>query len=101
MTALSLTIYTIARIYSFILVVRIVVEMIASFSRSWRPPRWFALVAEPFFVVTDPPVKALRKLIPPLNLGGGVGLDLSVLVLFFALEVIAMIFRPTGVFGLY
>ena len=90
MTALSLTIYTIARIYSFILIVRIVVEMIASFSRSWRPPRWFALAAEPFFVVTDPPVKALRKLIPPLNL-----------VLFFALEVIAMIFRPTGVFGLY
>ena len=69
MTALSLTIYTIARIYSFILIVRIVVEMIASFSRSWRPPRWFALAAEPFFVVTDPPVKALRKLIPPLNLG--------------------------------
>ncbi|MEJ4113304.1 YggT family protein [Corynebacterium kroppenstedtii] len=96
MTALSLTIYTIARIYSFILIVRIVVEMIAAFSRSWQPPRWFALVAEPFFVVTDPPVKALRKLIPPLKLGGGVGLDLSILVLFFALEVIAMIFHPSG-----
>ena len=39
-------------------------------------------------MVTDPPVKALRKLIPPLRMGGGVGLDVSVLVLFFALAIV-------------
>ena len=72
------------RFYVLILILRIIIEMIQSFSRNWRPQRWFSILAEPLFVVTDPPVKALRKLIPPIQLGG-VGLDVSVLVLFLSL----------------
>ena len=41
-------------------------------------------------MVTDPPVKALRKLIPPVQLGG-VGLVVSVLVLFFGLQLLTML----------
>lgn len=44
------------------------------------------------FVVTDPPIKALRRLIPPIRMGG-VALDLSVLVLFFAIMIVQMILR--------
>lgn len=77
------------QLYTWLLIFRIVVEMIASFSRSWRPPRWFTLIAEPIFRVTDPPVKLLRRLIPPLTLGGGIGLDISVLVLFFILQLLS------------
>ena len=76
--------------YILILILRIIIEMIQSFSRNWRPQRWFSIVAEPLFVVTDPPVKALRKLIPPVQLGG-VGLDVSVLVLFFGLQLLTML----------
>jgi len=79
------------RFYTFILVLRIVIEMIQSFSRNWRPQRWFSILAEPIFVVTDPPVKALRKLIPPLRMGG-IALDLSILVLFFGLQILSRIF---------
>lgn len=75
------------RIYALILLLRIIIEMTQSFSRNWRPQRWFSIVAEPIFVVTDPPVKLLRKIIPPLRLGG-VALDLSVLVLFFILQLL-------------
>nr|WP_255710545.1 MULTISPECIES: YggT family protein [unclassified Corynebacterium] len=78
------------RFYILILILRIIIEMIQSFSRNWRPQRWFSIVAEPLFVVTDPPVKALRKLIPPVQLGG-VGLDVSVLVLFFGLQLLSML----------
>lgn len=78
------------RLYVFLLILRIIIEMIQSFSRNWRPPRWFMIASEPIFVVTDPPVKALRKLIPPIQLGG-VGLDVSVLVLFFGLQIISML----------
>nr|WP_255717277.1 YggT family protein [Corynebacterium sp. ACRPH] len=78
------------RFYILILILRIIIEMIQSFSRNWRPQRWFSIVAEPLFVVTDPPVKALRKLIPPVQLGG-VGLDVSVLVLFFGLQLLTML----------
>ena len=74
-------------IYTWVLVARIVIEMIQSFSRSFAPPKWFYYIAEPVFMVTDPPVKLLRRVIPPLPLGN-VRLDLSVLVLFFILSIL-------------
>lgn len=91
MSAFFLLLVWLIRFYTFILVLRIVIEMIQSFSRNWRPQRWFSIVAEPIFVVTDPPVKALRKLIPPLRMGG-IALDLSILVLFFGLQILSRIF---------
>lgn len=74
-------------IYMYVLIARIVIEMIQSFSRSFAPPKWFYVVAEPIFMVTDPPVKLLRRVIPPLPLGN-VRLDISVIVLFFILSIL-------------
>ena len=90
MNEILLLLMWLIRCYILILILRIIIEMIQSFSRNWRPQRWFSIVAEPLFVVTDPPVKALRKLIPPVQLGG-VGLDVSVLVLFFGLQLLTML----------
>uniref|UniRef100_UPI0025E5E888 YggT family protein n=1 Tax=uncultured Corynebacterium sp. TaxID=159447 RepID=UPI0025E5E888 len=63
---------------------------IRSFSRRWSPSRGFALVAEPMFVVTDVLVKPVRRLIPPIRLGG-VAIDVSILVLFFGLSILVTI----------
>lgn len=71
-------------VYIAILIGRILIEMIVSFSRSYRAPGWFNRFAEVLFVLTDPPVKFLRRLIPPLRLNN-VAIDLSVLVLYFIL----------------
>ena len=90
MNEILLLLIWLIRFYVLILILRIIIEMVQSFSRNWRPQRWFSIVAEPLFVVTDPPVKALRKLIPPVQLGGG-GLDVSVLVLFFGLQLLSMV----------
>lgn len=90
MNEILLLLMWLIRFSILILILRIIIEMIQSFSRNWRPQRWFSIVAEPLFVVTDPPVKALRKLIPPVQLGG-VGLDVSVLVLFFGLQLLTML----------
>ena len=90
MNEILLLLMWLIRFYILILILRIIIEMIQSFSRNWRPQRWFSIVAEPLFVVTDPPVKALRKLIPPVQLGG-VGLDVSVFVLFFGLQLLTML----------
>lgn len=78
------------RVYWFLLLARVIIEMIRSFSRRWSPSRGFALVAEPVFMLTDIAVKPLRRLIPPLRLGG-VALDVSVLVLFFGLSLLVTI----------
>lgn len=78
------------QVFTYLLLTRIIIEMIASFSRAWRPGRVFATLGEVVFTVTDPPVKAVRKVIPPMPMGG-VQLDLSVLVLFFVLMILRII----------
>lgn len=84
------------RLYWYILLGRVIIEMIQSFSRRWTPPRWFAVIAEPLFVLTDFAIKPLRRLIPPLRLGG-VALDLSVLVLFLILTILTGIVQSAGI----
>lgn len=87
-----LVLYYLTQLFWFLLLARIVVEMIASFSRGWSPRGVMAVVLEWLFVITDPPVKALRKVIKPVRLGQ-VSLDLSVLVLFVIIIVIQLILR--------
>lgn len=90
MSTIGIILILILRIYSWILIARIIIEMIQSFSRQFNPPRWFMVLAEPLFMVTDPPVRALRRLIPPLRMGG-VTLDVSIIVLFLLLSVLMMV----------
>lgn len=85
-----LVLYYLVEVFWFLLLGRIVVEMIASFSRSWTPRGVLAVVLEWLFTITDPPVKALRKVIKPVRLGQ-VSLDLSVLVLFIILMVLRVV----------
>jgi YggT family protein len=87
MSAIYEILFWVVELYVLALIGRILVEMIHSFSRNFRAPRWFVVIAEFLFVITDPPVKALRKIIPPLKMGN-VALDVSVLVLFFLLQVL-------------
>lgn len=93
-TALNL-VALLLQIYWFLLLTRVIIEMIRSFSRNWAPSRTFAVVAEPLFVLTDFVVKPLRKLIPPVRLGG-VSLDVSILVLFFGLSLLITIVRSVA-----
>ena len=75
------------QLFTYLLLARIVIEMIQSFSRSWQPGRAVSVVGEIIFTITDPPVKLLRRVIPPMPMGG-VQLDVSVLVLFFILMIL-------------
>jgi YggT family protein len=66
-----------------VLFARIVLSFVIAFSRDWKPTGFMLVVAEGVFTITDPPLKALRKLIPPLTIGQ-IRLDLAFLILFFA-----------------
>ena len=59
-----------------LLFVRLIVDWIQIFARSWSPRGPVLVVLEGVYTITDPPVKALRRVIPPLRLGG-VAIDLS------------------------
>ncbi|MFL6161195.1 MAG: YggT family protein [Jatrophihabitantaceae bacterium] len=67
-------------VFYLLIIARLIVETTRSFARSWRPAGAAAIGLEVVFVVTDPPMKALRRVIPPLRLGG-INLDVSVWVL--------------------
>lgn len=73
-------IYYVLFFFWLLLAARIVVEMVRSFARQWRPAGVPAVALEVVFTVTDPPVKLLRRVIPVVRIGG-VGLDLSIMVL--------------------
>ena len=75
------TIYGVVVFAFFIaLIGRFVIDWVQVLARSWRPTGLVLVVAEAVYTVTDPPLRALRKVIPSPNLGG-VRLDLSFLVL--------------------
>jgi len=45
--------------------VRFVVDWVQVFARSWQPRGALLVVLEFVYSVTDPPIKALRRVIPP------------------------------------
>lgn len=69
-------------LYLLVLIGRVVFDWIRIFAREWRPRGAALLAAEPIYTLTEPPLRALRRVIPPLRLGG-VSVDLSFMVLFF------------------
>ncbi|KUJ54455.1 hypothetical protein ACZ90_65690 [Streptomyces albus subsp. albus] len=72
--------------YLFVLIFRLVMDYVFQFARSWQPGKAMVVVLEATYTVTDPPLKLLRRFIPPLRLGG-IALDLS----FFVLMIIVYI----------
>lgn len=69
------------------LLARFVMGAVLQFGRRWHPGRGAAASLEVVWSVTDPPLKALRRVIPPLRLGS-VSLDLASIVLLVILFVL-------------
>ena len=67
-------------LFFVILLGRLVLDWVQAFARDWRPRGPLLVVAEFVYTITDPPLKALRRVIPPLTLGT-LRLDLAFLVL--------------------
>ena len=77
---------TVLWLFFVLLIGRLVLDYIQMFARSWRPTGALLVVAEVVYTITDPPLKALRRLIPPLRLGS-ITLDLSFLVLVVLVQI--------------
>ena len=73
-----------------VLIARFVIDWVQVLARSWHPRGVVLVVCEFVYTITDPPLRALRSVIPPLRLGA-VALDLSPMVLLIALFVLQRI----------
>ena len=70
-------------LFLILLFARFVVDWVMVLARSWRPQGLVAALLELVYTITDPPLKLLRRIIPPLNLGT-IRLDLGFMVLLIA-----------------
>lgn len=77
-------------IYIVLILARVVIEWIRQYARRWRPAGTAAVGVELVYVATDPPIRLLRRLVPPLQLGT-VSLDLSVIILLIVLIVVRVV----------
>jgi len=74
-------------LYLLLLIGRMIISWIQTFSRQWSPTGIVLVVAEGVYTATDPPLRLLRRYIPNLRLGN-VALDLSFMVLFLVILVL-------------
>jgi YggT family protein len=77
--AVGVVIHTVLWVFIALLWVRFVFDWVQAFARSWTPRGPLLVVLEVVYSITDPPIRTLRRVIPPVRLGG-VALDLSLLL---------------------
>jgi YggT family protein len=85
--------YLVLYVFLVVLLARFIMGYVMQFGRRWQPGRGAAAALEVVWSVTDPPLKALRRVIPPLRIGT-VAVDLSSLVLVIILFVLMNLVVP-------
>jgi len=73
-----------------LLLARFVLEWVQLLARQWRPRGVVMILCEGIYSATDPPLRAVRRVVPPLRLGQ-LALDLSPMILLFALWILLSI----------
>jgi len=68
--------YAALSIFILVMWVRLILDFIVNFNRGWRPAGFGLVLAEIVFTITDPPIKLVRRFLPPVRFGG-VALDFA------------------------
>ena len=74
-------------VFLLLLIFRLIMEYVFLLARAYRPAGLVAAALELAYSVTDPPLKALRRVIPPLRIGQ-VSLDLGFIILFIVVRIL-------------
>jgi YggT family protein len=80
--------FAVLEVFFVILLARFVFDWVFVLARNWRPRGPIVLLLEAIYTVTDPPLKALRRVIPPLRLGN-FAIDLAFLILIIGVQILA------------
>jgi YggT family protein len=68
--------YALISLFILTMWVRVVYDFFVTFNRGWRPRGAALVLAEVVYTVTDPPIKFVRRFVPPLRFGG-IAIDLA------------------------
>lgn len=78
---------TIVIVFVVLMWARFVFDWVRVLARDWRPHGFLLVLAEIVYTATDPPIRLLRRIIPPLRLGP-VAIDFAWLIVMVACWVI-------------
>ena len=87
MQTAGIIIQTVLWVFIALLWVRFIVDWVQIFARQWTPRGALLVGLEGVYSATDPPIKALRRVVPPLRIGS-ISLDLSFLIVMVAAYVL-------------
>ncbi len=87
MTVVASILYLVLLVFFLLLITRLVMEYVFMLARGFRPSGAVAALLEVCYSVTDPPLRLLRRVIPPLRVGN-VSIDLGFTVLLFAVLIV-------------
>jgi YggT family protein len=82
--------YFLLTIFLWLLLIRLVVDWVQIFARSWSPKGPVLVVLEVVYSITDPPILFVRRFVPPLRIGS-VALDTSFLIVLIAVYLLQMV----------
>ena len=83
---------TILFIFLALMLIRLVVDWVQIFARSWTPTGPVLFVLEIVYTITDPPILFVRRFVPPLRIGS-VALDTSFLIVLVAVYLLQILNR--------
>jgi YggT family protein len=89
---LGQTLYAILWLYFLLLIFRWIMDFVLQLSRDYRPRGVMLVAIEITFTLTDPPLKLIRRVLPPLRIGG-IALDLAFLVLIIVVQILLQLVR--------
>jgi YggT family protein len=70
MSILFLALYLAITLFIVLMLVRLILDFVVGFRRDWRPTGLGLVAAEIVYTITDPPIKLVRRIVPPLRFGG-------------------------------
>ncbi|KQM25040.1 MULTISPECIES: YggT family protein [Frigoribacterium] len=85
-------------IFFLLMWARFVLDLAQSFSRGWRPKGPVLVIAEVAYTVTDPPIRRVRKILPPVRLGS-VALDFGWSIIMLAVIILMSVASGLRTFG--
>jgi YggT family protein len=75
------------QIFFYLMIARFIAELVMSFNRSWRPSGLLLPILDITYTITDPPLKFVRRFVPPIQLGA-ISLDLAWTIVLFGVLIL-------------
>ncbi|MCY1694974.1 MULTISPECIES: YggT family protein [unclassified Curtobacterium] len=96
MSSIFTILYFLLLLYFFVMWGRFALDMVQAFNRSWRPRGGMLVVANAVYSLTDPPIKTVRRALPPLRMGA-VALDFGWSIVMLVVIILMSVVRVISV----